>query len=70
MQTVKKDLKKRGMLLLEVYNKDRYITGIPEWHLGRTLNSLEELIQWKGQVEEESSRQKEGHTWKSWGRSL
>lgn len=45
MQTVKKDLKKRGMLLLEVYNKDRYITGIPEWHLGRTLNSLEELIQ-------------------------
>ena len=39
------DLKKRGVLLLEVYTRDQYITGAPEWHLSRTLNGLEELIQ-------------------------
>lgn len=45
MQININDLKKRGVLLLEVYTRDQYITGVPEWHLSRTLNGLKELIQ-------------------------
>lgn len=56
-------------MLLEVYDRNQYIIGVPKWHVGRTLNSLEEPVQWRGQVEEEGSGQKEGHPWEFWGRS-
>lgn len=39
------DLKKWGEMLFEVYNGNQGIIGVPEWHLGRTPDSSEELIQ-------------------------
>lgn len=58
--------KKRGVLLLDVYTRDHRASWVafkqnPE-QFGRVHSVTE-------QGEEESSSQKEGHTWKSWGRS-